>query len=82
VVLIAAKIASVTLAPDLDFRLTYIALAAALPILIGSARRVELVRRIDWHTLIFFADLFVLMESVWRSGLFQPLIEGVPSISP
>jgi Na+/H+ antiporter NhaD/arsenite permease-like protein len=32
---------------------------------------VEIVRRIDWTTLVFFAAMFVLMESVWRAGVIQ-----------
>ena len=63
------------LVPDIEFRLTWIAVVAAMPVLIGSSRRFELVRRIDWATLVFFAGLFVLMASVWQSGFFQPLIE-------
>jgi Na+/H+ antiporter NhaD/arsenite permease-like protein len=54
-----------------QFRLTHIALASCLPILVGSPRRWGLVRRIDWHTLVFFATMFVLMEGVWQTGFFQ-----------
>ncbi|HOF97294.1 MAG TPA: SLC13 family permease [Methanoculleus sp.] len=75
VLLIAAKVAAAVLVPDIEFRLTWIAVVAAMPVLIGSSRRFELVRRIDWATLVFFAGLFVLMASVWQSGFFQPLIE-------
>ena len=75
--LIVVKMVTVTLYPQLDFRLTYIALAAALPILVGSSSRFHILRRIDWHTLIFFAAMFVLMESVWRSGFFQQILQQV-----
>lgn len=54
-----------------DFRLTYIALASALPIVLFSPKRLHVVGKIDWYTLIFFAAMFVLMESVWQSGIFQ-----------
>jgi Na+/H+ antiporter NhaD/arsenite permease-like protein len=74
VILVVAKIATVFLGLDIDFRLTYIALAAALPIILLSPRRLQVVRRIDWFTLIFFAAMFVLMESVWDSGFFQNAI--------
>jgi Na+/H+ antiporter NhaD/arsenite permease-like protein len=62
--------------PEFDIRLTWIALVAALPILAGSRRRVEILRRVDWPTLAFFAGLFVLIASVWQSGFFQMLVEG------
>ena len=74
VVLVLAKIIISLLGLDIDFRLTYIALAAALPIILLSPRRLGVVRKIDWTTLIFFAAMFVLMESVWDSGYFQNVI--------
>ena len=30
----------------------------------------------DWATLVFFAAMFVLMQSVWDTGTFQALIKG------
>jgi Na+/H+ antiporter NhaD/arsenite permease-like protein len=74
VVLVLARIIMSFLGIGIDFRLTYIALAAALPIILLSPRRLEIVRRIDWYTLIFFAAMFVLMQSVWNSGYFQNVI--------
>jgi Na+/H+ antiporter NhaD/arsenite permease-like protein len=71
VVLVLAKIIVSLLGLDIDFRLTYIALVAALPIILLSPHRLGIVRRIDWTTLIFFAAMFVLMQSVWDSGYFQ-----------
>ncbi|MHB1240165.1 MAG: SLC13 family permease [Gammaproteobacteria bacterium] len=47
------------------------AAAAALPLVIFSPRRGELMRNIDWSTLVFFAAMFVLMQSVWDGGFFQ-----------
>ncbi len=78
VALVALKIVTVVLALPIDFRLTYIALASALPILIGSPRRWQVLKGIDWHTLVFFAAMFVLMESVWDSGFFQSLLARSP----
>jgi len=72
--LAGVKIILVFLKVPFDFRLTYIALAAALPVVIFSPRRFSVVRRIDWSTLVFFTAMFVLMQSVWDSGLFQSFI--------
>ncbi len=69
--LIVVKIVLVFAGAAVDFRLTYIALAAALPIVLLSPKRLSVVRRIDWFTLVFFAAMFVLMESVWLTGFFQ-----------
>ena len=71
VILILIKIAIVSAGVQIDFRLTYIALASALPIIVFSPKRLEIIRRIDWHTMIFFAAMFILMASVWESGFFQ-----------
>ena len=64
-----------------DFRLTYIALLSALPILFHS-ERLSIIKRIDWETLVFFAAMFVVMKSVWSTGFFQLFIHdfSLPSI--
>jgi Na+/H+ antiporter NhaD/arsenite permease-like protein len=74
--LILAKMVAVLLGRGQDFPLICIALISALPVLLFSRRRLEVVRRIDWCTLIFFAAMFVLMDAVWRSGFFQFLLAG------
>jgi len=83
VILICIKITLVMLAPQFDFRLTYIALVASLPILLFSPKRVKVLREVDWPTLVFFASMFVLMAAVWNSGFFQSLLSesGVPIAS-
>jgi Na+/H+ antiporter NhaD/arsenite permease-like protein len=65
--------------------LPLIALCAAVPVLLLSSRRFTLIRNIDWPTLVFFAAMFVLMESVWQTGFFQsfvsaPAVSSVPAI--
>ncbi len=73
-VMIAAKITLVWLDPALDFGLIWIALAAAAPGLLFSPRRGEILRKVDWSTLVFFAAMFVLTRAVWDTGFFQGLI--------
>ncbi|MDD3566258.1 MAG: anion transporter [Methanothrix sp.] len=75
-VLIAFKIVSGSLGFPSPLGLTEIALFSALPILLCSPRRLELVRKVDWRTLAFFASMFVLMESVWNSGHLQAAMNG------
>jgi Na+/H+ antiporter NhaD/arsenite permease-like protein len=58
-----------------SFPLMVIALAAATPVLIFSPRRREILKKVDWRTLIFFASLFVLMQSVYQTGFFQSVID-------
>jgi Na+/H+ antiporter NhaD/arsenite permease-like protein len=69
--MIAARIITVMAGLNFDFRLTYIALVAALPLIAFVPRRPGLLKRMDWSTLVFFASMFVLMQSVWDSGYFQ-----------
>lgn len=71
VVLVVAKIALGIMGTGEGFHLTHIALGAALPILVGSPRRWHVLRRIDWSTLVFFAAMFVVMESLWETGVIQ-----------
>jgi Na+/H+ antiporter NhaD/arsenite permease-like protein len=74
IALIIVKIVFIFLNIPFNFRLTYIAVAAALPIILFSSKRIEIVKHVDWHTIIFFAAMFILMQSVWNSGFFQNLI--------
>ncbi|ODS41813.1 MAG: anion transporter [Candidatus Altiarchaeales archaeon IMC4] len=71
--LVAGKIILAVMGTGADFKLTYIALVSAFPVML-SRKRFKVMRNIDWHTLIFFASMFVLMESVWESGFFQTAI--------
>lgn len=75
--LIILRIALVASATAVDLRLSYIAIAAALPVLLFSEKRLRLLRTVDWPTLVFFAAMFVLMASVWQSGFFQSMIGTV-----
>ncbi|MCP5455219.1 MAG: anion transporter [Thermotogae bacterium] len=73
--MIFLKIISVFAGMGDIFKITYIAIAAALPILIFSPRRFEILKNTDYKTLIFFTSMFVLMQSVWNTGLFQKITE-------
>jgi Na+/H+ antiporter NhaD/arsenite permease-like protein len=75
-VMIAAKVILAFSGIQIDFKLTYIAIISALPIVLLSPKRFNIVRNIDWSTLLFFAAMFILMDSVWRAGFFQGLIAG------
>ncbi len=75
VLMVLAKIVLVWVHAPVEIRLSWIALAGALPVLLGSPRRIRILRRLDWHTLLFFAGMFVLTASVWQTGLFQGTLE-------
>ncbi|MFW3145844.1 MAG: anion transporter [Thermoplasmatota archaeon] len=74
--LILVKIILVFLDIGGDIRLTYIALISMAPILLLHRSRFQLVRSIDWHTLLFFVSMFILMGAVWNTGFFQDILES------
>ncbi len=55
--------------------LPLISVCAAVPVLLFGHDRIKLVKNIDWATLVFFAAMFVLMESVWQTGFFQGFVD-------
>ena len=75
--LVATKIILALLSSHVDFGLTYVALIPAAMIITLSPRRINVITKIDWRTLVFFAAMFVLMESVWESGVFQSAIASL-----
>ena len=77
VAMILLKISIVTSGVNIDFRLTYISLVASLPILIFAQNRYEILKNVDWKTLIFFVSMFILMQSVWNSGFIQEIISNM-----
>lgn len=79
VALIVLKITLVGLGSPLDVPLTAIALVPAAIVLALHRGRARLALRIDWETLVFFASMFVLMESVWLTGIFQGMLARLSS---
>jgi Na+/H+ antiporter NhaD/arsenite permease-like protein len=75
--LILIKIAISLLNVQIDIKLFYITIISALPILLFSRERISIIKKVDWHTLIFFAAMFILMESVWDTGFFQSIISSL-----
>ncbi len=76
-VLILAKVVFSVLGFSEEMKLVYVTLFASSPILIFSRHRLTLIRKVDWHTLTFFASMFVLMQSVWDTGFFESLIQNL-----
>ena len=47
-------------------------IAAALYIAASQPRK--LLSSVDWGTIIFFISMFITMEGIWRSGVFNPIL--------
>ncbi len=74
IVLVLIKVILIITGSDFYFKLTYIALISAIPVILFSKKRFSILTSIDWYTLIFFAAMFVLMQSVWETGYIQNII--------
>jgi len=48
---------------------------AALLMLLGKAKPSEVIQKVDWILLLFFASLFVVVGAVEKTGLFTPLLQ-------
>jgi hypothetical protein len=68
---VGVKIGLAALWSGIDAPLWTVAVAACAPVLVGSPRRWALTAGIDWHTLVFFAVLFVLVQAVWDTDVVQ-----------
>jgi len=77
VLLILAHVVTGVLGFETALPLPAISVVAALPLFIFSRRRFELLRTLEWGTLLMFASMFVLMQAVWDDGLFQSLIPSI-----
>ncbi|URA09544.1 SLC13 family permease [Thermospira aquatica] len=81
---VAIKVVLSLLPGGYEIPLVGITMVASLPPLLFSRRRKKLLRRLDWHTLVFFMAMFVLMRSVWNTGVFQTWMSVLPvsALSP
>ncbi|MEM2838733.1 MAG: SLC13 family permease [Thermoplasmata archaeon] len=56
----------------LDMLVAYVAiLGAALVILLGRRKMDDLIQKIDWHTIVFLAGLFVMVGGLESSGVLS-----------
>jgi Na+/H+ antiporter NhaD/arsenite permease-like protein len=75
--MILLKILLVSLHSKITISLSHIALIAALPPLLFSSDRGQLLKHLDWSTLVFFAAMFIVMASVWQTGLLQNQVQAL-----
>lgn len=75
---VAVKIVLSLFPNGYDLPFLGITVLASLPPLLFGKNKLRLLKRFDWHTLLFFASMFVLMKSVWNTGYFQRFLEVIP----
>ncbi len=74
--LIVLKVVICLINPHIDFRLTYIAIISSIPLFI-TRRIPRIIKKVDWHTLVFFGSMFILMRSVWNTNFFQNITDSL-----
>lgn len=64
-----------------NFNLGTVSLVGAVIIFLGSDRRREIIRSVDWGIIIFFISLFIVMEAFWESNALQSLMTYLPALN-
>ncbi|MEM4133856.1 MAG: SLC13 family permease [Candidatus Micrarchaeia archaeon] len=57
--------------------LSQISFISAAILMVFSNKRFEIIKGIDWGTLVFFASMFILMQAVWDTGTIQEELQYV-----
>lgn len=64
-----------------------IALIPAIFLMIFAPKRKEIFSLLDWHTLVFFIAMFILMQSVWETSSVKevllnpgPFMKSIPGV--
>ena len=66
----------------LDLLVAYVAiLGGALVILLGRRKMDNLIEKVDWHTIVFLAGLFVMVGGLEKSGLFAQFANALVGLS-
>jgi Na+/H+ antiporter NhaD/arsenite permease-like protein len=62
---------------QIHFSIPVIAITgAALILLLGEVKPSEVIQKVDWVLLLFFASLFIVVGAVERTGLLATFLEG------
>lgn len=67
---------------SLDMHVSYVAiLGASLVILFARRKMDDLIDKIDWHTIVFLAGLFVMVGGIEKTGLLADFANGLVGLS-
>lgn len=81
VVLIGLNIVFSLIGVAYSIPLPAIALIPGLFLLVFAPKRKEVLAGLDWHTLIFFVAMFVLMQSVWETSSIKEVLTSTSFFS-
>lgn len=63
-----------------NFNLGTVSLLGAVIVFLGSEKRREILRSVDWGIILFFISLFVVMQALWESNALQSLMVYLPGL--
>ncbi|HEV2118620.1 MAG TPA: SLC13 family permease [Candidatus Bathyarchaeia archaeon] len=64
-----------------NFNLGTVSLLGATIVFLGSGRRREILRSVDWGIIIFFISLFIVMQAFWESNALQSFMIYLPVLT-
>ena len=56
-------------------------LGASLVLLLGGEKMPEIIERVDWHTILFFACLFIMVGGLEKTGVLADIADGISRFS-
>ncbi|WP_162902249.1 SLC13 family permease [Facilibium subflavum] len=79
IILILLKIIINAWSKDVVIPFACVSLLPALVILWLTPNKKKVLKSIDWRILVFFVSMFILIAAVWKTGVFQMLLDGKQS---
>ena len=64
-----------------NFNLGTVSLVGAVIVFLGSEKRREILRSVDWGIILFFISLFIVMQAFWESNALQSLLLYLPVLN-
>jgi Na+/H+ antiporter NhaD/arsenite permease-like protein len=65
-----------------DLRISLVSLIGAMTLYAASSRRLEILKSVNYHILVFFAAMFVLTSALWSSGAISLFLKHLPMPNP
>jgi len=70
----------VGISTELNF--SHVAIFGGIALLAISNKKIQIVKRINWQILVFFAAMFVFMQGVWNGGIVELFQTVLPFETP
>lgn len=64
-----------------NFNLGTVSLLGATIVFLGSGRRAEILKSVNWGIILFFISLFIVMQAFWESNALQSVMLYLPVLN-